>query len=107
MITEQSQNNPLIISMAMGTTIVMDGLVGLVIISAKFNFSSKLKIFTRSRLTGASMNPTLSLASATVASIFGRGANAWSMHYIYWFGPLLGAVLAACLYKLADFSPLF
>ena len=41
------------------------------------------------------MNPTLSLAASIVASIFGRGANAWSMHYIYWIGPLIGAAVAA------------
>lgn len=41
-------------------------------------------------LTGAAMNPARAFGSAVAA-------GAWSRHYVYWAGPLAGAVLAALL----------
>jgi len=43
-------------------------------------------------LTGASLNPARSLGPAIVGGY-------WYYHYIYWFGPLGGALFAALLYR--------
>lgn len=43
-------------------------------------------------LTGASMNPARSFGPALAAGV-------WANHWIYWAGPLLGALLAALVYK--------
>ncbi|XP_015600098.1 aquaporin AQPcic isoform X3 [Cephus cinctus] len=42
--------------------------------------------------TGCSMNPARSLAPAI-------WNNQWSHHWIFWFGPIAGAILATLLYK--------
>lgn len=43
-------------------------------------------------LTGAAMNPARVFAPAVVG-------GAWDDHYVYWVGPLIGAVVAAMLYE--------
>lgn len=45
--------------------------------------------------SGGSMNPARSFGPAVVLA----SGSAWTAHYVYWIGPGLGAVLAACLYK--------
>jgi glycerol uptake facilitator-like aquaporin len=42
--------------------------------------------------TGGSLNPARSLGPA----IF---ANIWEYHYVYWVGPLVGAIIAGFLYR--------
>ncbi len=49
-------------------------------------------------LTGVSLNPARSLGPA----VFGH----WEMHWAYWVGPIVGAVLAVVAYKLVWEEPL-
>ena len=43
-------------------------------------------------VSGASMNPARSLGPALIS-------GAWTAHWVYWVGPLLGAVLGAAAYE--------
>lgn len=45
-------------------------------------------------LTGGAMNPARTIGTALVA----RDPSLWSQHWVYWLGPIAGAVLAAVLY---------
>jgi len=64
-------------------------------------FCLVVDIFAGGDITGASMNPARSLGPALAASIFGgTNANPWQYHYVYWAGPIVGAVIAALFYRL-------
>jgi len=54
-------------------------------------------------VTGTSLNPTRSFASAVAASTIhdGNCDDVWNTHYIFWFAPTIGAILGACIYKYA------
>nr|QKE23179.1 aquaporin 14 [Pygocentrus nattereri] len=49
--------------------------------------SVSVGIFTAGRISGGSMNPARSLGPAIVVGY-------WEHHWVYWIGPVLGAVLA-------------
>lgn len=66
-------------------------------------FAVAVDIMAGGMLTGASMNPARAVGPAIVASAVLD--NAWDYHYIYWVGPILGAILAALLYKFLFSSP--
>jgi glycerol uptake facilitator-like aquaporin len=51
-----------------------------------------LDILVGGPLTGASMNPARTFGPALMS-------NTWSHHWIYWVGPLVGAVAAAWVYE--------
>nr|QKE23183.1 aquaporin 14 [Tenualosa ilisha] len=50
-------------------------------------FSLSAGIFTAGRLSGGSMNPARTLGPAIITGM-------WEHHWVYWIGPVLGAVLA-------------
>jgi aquaporin TIP len=52
-------------------------------------------------LTGASMNPQRSFGPTLIGSWAANGGQLWTNHWIYWLGPLIGASLAALVYRLA------
>ena len=43
-------------------------------------------------LTGASMNPSRSLGPALIS-------GTWDFHWVYWFGPIAGAMVAGISYQ--------
>ena len=43
-------------------------------------------------ITGASMNPARTFGPALIS-------NFWTAHYIYWIGPIAGALLAGFVYN--------
>ena len=49
-----------------------------------------------SPLTGAAMNPARTFG--TLLGGLGDTADLWSQHWIYWLGPVVGALLAAFVY---------
>lgn len=57
-------------------------------------FSIVIDILIGARISGASMNPSLSFGPAVVA-------GAWDDYWIYWVGPICGALIAVILHKLA------
>jgi len=47
-------------------------------------------------VTGTSMNPARSFGASVVA-------GKWDHHWVFWVAPLLGGVLASCVYRIFDF----
>jgi hypothetical protein len=50
-------------------------------------------------ITGCSINPTRTFASAAAASGLEQCPNAWQGHWVFWFGPILGALSGGVLYE--------
>jgi len=50
-------------------------------------------------ITGCSINPTRSFASAAAASGLDECPHAWDGHWVFWFAPLSGAATAGLLYE--------
>jgi glycerol uptake facilitator-like aquaporin len=48
-------------------------------------------------ITGCSINPTRSFASAAAASSV-SSCTPWKNHWVFWFAPLLGGALAGFVY---------
>ncbi|XP_051162704.1 aquaporin-4-like isoform X2 [Leptopilina boulardi] len=59
----------------------------------RFGFSVAALSFAASPYTGCSMNPARTFAPA----IF---QNAWENHWVYWVGPIFGALLGTYTYKI-------
>lgn len=49
-------------------------------------------------IDGCSINPTRTFASAVAASGVST-CNAWANHWVFWFGPIMGASMAGILYE--------
>uniref|UniRef100_A0A0N5ASX0 Aquaporin n=1 Tax=Syphacia muris TaxID=451379 RepID=A0A0N5ASX0_9BILA len=65
-------------------------------------FTLTLDIFAVGPISGASMNPARSFGPAITSTIFGIGHSnsyIWRHHYIYWAGPVIGAAIAAFLFR--------
>ncbi|CAJ0961122.1 unnamed protein product, partial [Mesorhabditis belari] len=69
-------------------------------------FTLSIDILATGAITGASMNPARSFGPNVAASILiNKGDQAdhlWSRHYIYWAGPLVGASIAAAIYRIFE-----
>ena len=50
-------------------------------------------------ITGCSINPTRTFASAAAASGTDACPNAWANHWVFWFAPILGASTAGIVYE--------
>ncbi|XP_011310561.1 aquaporin AQPAe.a [Fopius arisanus] len=61
-------------------------------IAIKFGLTVTVLCLAVAPYTGCSMNPARSLGPAI-------WNNSWSHHWIYWFGPLGGALIASVLYR--------
>ncbi|KAK6018441.1 hypothetical protein OSTOST_15976 [Ostertagia ostertagi] len=65
-------------------------------------FTVLMDIMAVGAISGASMNPARSFGPNIVAMIFMHdkiAANFWTNHWIYYIGPVFGAMLAAGLYR--------
>jgi len=50
-------------------------------------------------LTGTSLNPTRSFASAAVSSTWAECTDVFNNHWVFWLGPMLGGILATLIYE--------
>ncbi|XP_072703660.1 lens fiber major intrinsic protein-like isoform X2 [Ciconia boyciana] len=65
--------------------------------AARLALPDDASLVTRGPFSGGSMNPARSLGPAVVTGI-------WDDHWVYWLGPVLGAVLAGLSYEFV-FAP--
>jgi MIP family channel proteins len=56
-------------------------------------------------IDGCSINPTRSFGPSLVAAFAGISGNYYHQQYMFWFGPLIGAALAAFIYEYAPLKP--
>ena len=62
-------------------------------------FAITIDILLGGVLTGAAMNPARTFGPALMGWIGGASYNPWAGHLVYWLGPLIGAGIAAWVYK--------
>jgi len=77
--TDQNKSNQTLVPLAIGLCITCCHLMSLPI-------------------TGTSLNPTRSFASAVIASNVVGCSYVWNSHWVFWFGPFLGGILGSVLY---------
>ena len=61
-------------------------------------FAVAIGIYGIGSVSGGSLNPARSFGPALIGSY-------WSDHYVYWVGPIFGAVLASAIYRIILASP--
>lgn len=66
-------------------------------VALKFAFGVTALCMAVAPYTGCSMNPARSLGPAI-------WNNSWSYHWVFWFGPIAGALLSSIMYR-SIFSP--
>lgn len=81
-VDEKNSNSKAASGLAIGMVLAFDILVG-------------------GQLTGGAMNPARAFGPTMVAGGFDFSGAAWINHYVYWVGPLLGALVAAVVYQKA------
>lgn len=78
--TDSNKSNQLLVPLAIGLCITVCHLMAVPI-------------------TGTSLNPTRSFASAAVASNVPGCEYVWDSHWVFWFGPFFGGIFGAILYE--------
>lgn len=58
-------------------------------------------ILVGAALTGGAMNPARAFGPTLVSAGFALSDPAWANQYVYWLGPMLGALAAAVIYQQA------
>lgn len=86
-VTDEKAGNGKIAGLVIGLTLTLVHLVGI-------------------RLTGTSVNPARSLATAIGTAIYGGGTDALAQVWMFIVAPLAGAALAALLYKVLNTNKL-
>lgn len=76
---DSNKSNQILVPLAIGMAVFSAHMIGLPV-------------------TGCSINPTRSFASAVAASGV-NGCTPWNNHWIFWIGPMSGASLAGVLYE--------
>lgn len=77
---DSNKSNQTFVPLAIGLTVFCAHMIGL-------------------QIDGCSINPTRSFASAAAASGVSGCERVWDNHWVYWFGPLVGGLLAGFLYE--------
>ena len=78
--------------LTIGFAIVVGSLIGVIFWMIFFCLIDNNQFFKQGKFTGGSMNPARSFGPALIE-------NHWNNHWIYWFGPILGAITGAYVYK--------
>lgn len=77
---DSSKSNQMMVPVAIGFSVTVSHMLGI-------------------PLTGTSLNPTRSFASAAASSTWPECSDVWDDHWVFWLGPMLGGFLATLIYE--------